>query len=176
MTVLTVPRQAQPGRSKLGIGRWRKAATTVRLLLSWVQKRLLSSATLNPVAGRAGAKHSSYLAKLRQGAKAAADAHLTMAEGVLELVAQGRVVHRVQNEEELAAVPLWLQGNVELHTSTALAERSELRRHPRVLAALEELWEATLRSVQQHGSTARELDFEGYRCRCVLVPTRELTD
>ena len=46
----------------------------------------------------------------------------------------------METEEELASLPMWQQGNPEMHTPEKLTERMLLRNHPAVVEQLQEWW------------------------------------
>ena len=100
-------------------------------------------------------------------------------EGLLE---SGMIKTTVASDEEKASLALWQQGDVELNTANAIRDRSELRRHPKVLAALDAFWKATLRSIQQNGREQdTTLNMYGYtylfqRVYRVLIHTWDAED
>ena len=85
-------------------------------------------------------------------------------EAAASMARRRSVVVDVADQETLASIPKWMQGNADLNTEEALHERLGLRRDKAVLETLDALWLATMRTAMrarnellagQPGPTAR---------------------
>jgi|EP00966_Prymnesium_polylepis_P292542 hypothetical protein len=72
------------------------------------------------------------------------------------------VVLEVTTEEELAAVPLHEQGNLEMNRIEVVRQRFELRRNREVLEELHAWWETAQRSMRAQGIDASGMPHDTY--------------
>ena len=121
--------------------------------------------------GARSSTYSKYTQLLRHGAKTSPAVRAFAVQGEVKrkeeahqlALESGEVIHTVSDESELENVEFWQQGDVSLATKDKLAQREELRYHPRVLEALQSFWEAAQRSLQSGGdASASELHREGH--------------
>ena len=153
------PATSPPARTPLA--RFHRAMGMLRILQS--------TRCLAPPNTPGSDSHSSYLAKLRGGVRMASHAkhnqwesreskRRTAAEAH-KLVKDGTVVLEQKDGDDAA---FWQQGDMSLYTEENLAKRFKLRFEPRVLAVLQQFWDAALSSVKQLSSTTSTMGrFDG---------------
>ena len=147
-------------------GLWHRATRRVLLL-----QRLQASTHLHPAA-KEGAAHTAYVNKLRSGVRVLARSgtglsHLLAEQRIEASMAAGAndasVITQVGSAADVDVVEKWRQGDASLYTAENLRHRRLLRHDPTVVAALQNFWEAALRSVQSDGdATVSTLHKHGY--------------
>ena len=103
--------------------------------------------------------HGEYMTRLRTGVRAAyalmiaADRqHAAVereAEEAARMLASGLVVTEISKGQD---IPMWMQADASMTSTERVAQRKELRFDRRVMAVLQQFWEAAVHSVTMDGS------------------------
>lgn len=125
----------------------------------------LGGGGIGPLMAQSGFKsHSLYLARLRRGVRIATVFHSGKVNPNAQVQATPQAsfaVMEAASTEELANIPLWMQGDASLATEEKLAERNALRYDRRVGAVLNSFWETALRSTRPVAEGGGDADAEG---------------
>ena len=151
---------------------WQKASNFAKSLGKMQRQLKASRALMLGLGAAAAGSHSKYMAKLRAGAKhsssimrilGAKTTASSAANDAADVMRAGIAVTDVDNDDELAKLEMWQQGDASLATEEKLRERQALRHDRRVLEALQAFWEAAQRSLHSGGDpNANELHQEGH--------------
>ena len=157
-------------------GRWRAAGGVIDKML---RLRLAHASCLRDVGSAGYEGHRNYLRMLRMGVHMSS---LAQSEGVISGRARAaterakqdlfseRVVAVVDHDKRIEELDYWQQGDMSLATEEMMKRRLRLRHDRRVKGALQQFWEAALRSLQygrdndasHFDHLADELDRESY--------------